>query len=541
MATRSTAAVAAVALVLLAFSPATSVSAQQVPVVQLRVQEPARGALDPDLVGFNWRAGGEAVAPLRPGLVRSFAVRLARISPSPDVVDFTAADAELDAVEATGATPLAVLIERPPWDPGAGSPGYERVVEAVIRHYLVQRPAAGHLPVWFESGNEPEFPPTAHGQLPQDLAADVAAQVRALVRVESDTGLSATYGGPGALFADAVLAAMFVAAARGAGRVPDFVSWHTYSNAPMLGPDGPEDRSSPAALAAWEALHGTNPAASPVVLGAGIDVMRATIEALMLPGERPPALIITEWNLSPGGFDHRNDTHVGAAHTVAALIEMQAHGLDGATFFAAVDRHCANPDVNPSGATFCGDWGTASAVGERKPVWHAFELWQAMTGPTRALDGADPAAGLWALATDDPATSTMRVLAASFSVSLPTDRRLRIEVSSADGERSAQLRRIDAGHPDGAWEPTQALAAGSRVIEVDLPANSVVLVEVAAASPTPRSPDGAGDTTRLGEPATSRGLPATGASRWPASVGALALAAFVASRRLLHRSRRARG
>jgi hypothetical protein len=519
-------------LALLALAAAMpTASSQEAPLTELRVSDVAGPALAPELVGFNWRAGGEAVTPLRPGLVRSFGVHLAHISPSPGVLDFAAADAELDAVEATGATPLVVLIERPPWDPGAGSPGYEQVVEAVVRHYVVDRPAAHHRPPWFESGNEPEFPPTSHGQLPPELAADVAAQARAVARVEADTGRAATYGGPGALFADPVIAAAFVGGARDAGRVPNFVSWHTYPNAPLLGPDGPEDRSSPAAVAAWEALHGTNPLASPAILGAGIDVMRAAVDAAMLPGEDSPALLITEWNLSSGGFDHRHDTYVGAAHTIGSLIEMHAHALDGSTFFAAVDRHCSSPDVNPQGATFCGDWGTASAAGIRKPVWHAFELWQAMAGPTHAVEGADPSAGLWALAANDPATRTTRLLAASFSVSQPADRRLHITLEAGTGARTVVTRRIDASHSDGVAEAATTLAGGASVVEVALPANAVVLVEIHQGGAPGRgsSVDAKGATG-------DHPLAATGASSWNAAIGALAVAAVLGSRALRRRA-----
>jgi hypothetical protein len=513
----------AAAFALLAVLALPSVAAQEAPTTALRVNDIAGPALAPELVGFNWRAGGAAVTPLRPGLVRTFAVRLARISPEPGVLDFTAADAELDAIEATGATPLVVLIERPPWDSTAGSPGYEAVVEAVLRHYLIDRPEAHQRAVWFESGNEPEFPPTSHGQLPIDLASDVAAQVRAVMRVEAGTGISVTYGGPGALFADPAIATAFIAAARSAGRVPDFVSWHTYPNAPMLGPDGPEDRSSPAAVAVWEALHGTNPAASPSVLGAGIDVMRAAVAGAMLGSEEAPALLITEWNLSSGGFDRRHDTHVGAAHTIASLIEMHTRGLDGSTFFAAVDRHCSNAEVNPEGAMFCGDWGTASATGVRKPVWHAFELWQTMTGPTRAVKGADPGAGLWALAAGDPETGATRILAASFSVAQPTERRLRIDITATDADRTVRTRRIDAGTSAGAPEEAHKLAAGTGVIEVMLPANSVVLVEVApVASARPEAA-----ATTAGRP---QALAATGAAPWTATVGVLAALVAVISR-----------
>jgi hypothetical protein len=524
--------VAAVAvLALLAFITAP---ARAAPVtVDLQLDATAGPPIEPRLVGFNWRAGGQAVAPLHPGLVRSFAVRLARISPAPGVLDFSAGDAELDAVEATGAIPMIVLIERPPWDAGAGSAGYELVVEAVLRHYLVTRPAAGHRPVWVESGNEPEFPPTSHGQLPQELADDVAAQVRALVRVETGAGVHARYGGPGALFADPAIAALFVAAARNAGRVPDFVSWHAYPNAPLLGPDGPEDRSSPEAVAVWQALHGINPVASPTILGAGIDVMRAAVTAAMLPGEPTPELLITEWNTSSGGLDRRNDTPVGAAHTVGSLIEMHTRGLDGSTFFAAVDRHCSDPAVNPTGATFCGDWGTASASGVHKPVWHAFDLWQTMAGPTRSVAGADPNAGLWAIAADDARTSTTRVLAASFSVSQPVDRTLRIALPAAAVPRNARVRHIDTAHPSAAAERLAPLGAGATSVDVDLPANSVVLLELEAAT-SAQVPA----LAALPAPGSAAPLPATGPSEASGPLGALGIALGVAVCWLLGAARR---
>ena len=508
-------------------------------VVELHVGAAVGPPITSGLVGFNWRVGGEAVTALRPALVRSFAVRLARISPAPGILDFSASDAELDAVEATGATALAVLIERPPWDPGVGSAGYEQVIEAVFRRYLVERPAGGHRPVWFESGNEPEFPPTSHGQLPHELAGDVAAQVRALARVEAASGVAATYGGPGALFADPAIAGAFVAAARSAGRLPNFVSWHAYPNAPLLGPDGPEDRSSPAAVAVWQALHGVNPVASPLVLGAGIDVMRSAVAAGLLPGERPPALLITEWNISSGGFDRRNDTPTAGAHTIGSLIEMQTRGLAGSTFFAAVDRHCSNPDVNPAGATFCGDWGTASASGTRKPVWHAFALWQAMTGSTRTVDGADATAGLWALAAAD--ATTVRVIAASFSVSQPADRRLRISVQPSTAARTVRVRRIDASHLTGETTVAPALAAGASAVDIDLPANAVALVEVTdtpTRAPAATSPPGAAQN---GAAPPGSQLPATGPRHPSIGTGLLALTAALALGALGRRVRRRPG
>jgi hypothetical protein len=504
-------AVAFVALVaiLIGVTPARG---QESSAVNIEVGASDGPPVDSRLIGFNWRAGGEAVAGLQPAFIRSFGVHLARVSPSPGVLDFAAPDGELNAIEATGARPIVVLIERPPWDPSAGSPGYEEVVGAVVRHYAVDRPTAGHRAAWFESGNEPEFPPTSHGQLPTEFAADVAAQVRAIATVESASRTAVTYGGPGALFADPLVAAAFIAAARTAGHLPDFISWHAYSNAPLLGPDGPEDRSNPAALAAWQLLHGTNPVASPSVLGIGIDVMRTATTAAVLPGEPQPALLITEWNLSSGGLDYRHDSSVGAAHTIGALIEMQQRGLDGATFFAAVDRHCSDPAVNPGRALYCGDWGTASADGRRKPTWYAFELWRTMAGRSRAVQGADAGAGLWALATHDPATATTRVLVASFSVTQPTARVLRIAVGAAGVDRAVRIRRIDDEHAD-AIATSATLPAGAAVVAVTLPANAAVLVEV-------------GRVAVVSPPDALPRLPTTGATTaagWAAVAGSAAL------------------
>jgi hypothetical protein len=432
-----------------------------------------RAALGPavngDLGGFNWRTGGGVIAPLHPHVVRSFAVRLASISPRPDVYDFRAADAEVDAIEQTGATPMLVIIERPTWSSKAGSSGYQEAIAGVLRHFAVERPAGGHIQPWFESGNEPEFPPTSHGEMPWELQADVRAQVHALLEVEHWVGRRFVYGGPGALFADPAVAAAFVTVARKAGRLPDFVSWHAYSNAPLLGPDGPEDPTKPASLF-WRVDHGSNPVASPTVLGEGVDVVGAAVAAGLRPGEAMPALIVTEWNLSSGGLDHRHDTYEGAAHALASLIEMQGHGLSAATFFTSVDRHCADPAHNPSGADACGDWGTATISGQRKPVWFAFDLWNRMAGRTVAVAGDDPASGFWALASGDG--TTLRILLVSFSSSVRTQRRVTLDglgPSTGDGT----IRRIDPSHPDGAPE---ALAAGQR--EIDLPANSAALVEL---------------------------------------------------------------
>ncbi len=406
----------------------------------------ARGAINRDLVGFNWRAGGSAVAPLQPRLVR-FDLRFSQIAPAPGVFDFGAADAAFDAIEATGATALAIGIERPPWANGAGSAGYEAAWREAVRHFTVDRVAAGHRAVWFESGNEPEFPPTSHGQFLTDLVADGAAQARAVRAVEQAHGVKVTWGGPGSLIPDPVATLLLATGARIGGRLPDFVSWHQYTNLPFLGPDAPEDTSSPLALGVWQLLKGTNPVADPAMLGLGAQVARLSAQIAGLPRAK---LLLTEWNLSSGGLDRRNDTSAGAAHATAALTVLQDARIDGAMFFAAVDRHCTSPAP-------CGDWGTATTGGVRKPVWWAFAAWNELARGRRvAVSGG-------AIASRDG--ETVRVLLSNFS---PSGGRARA-ITLAGLPGSGTIRRIDSGHDGSAVEPFSGTG-------VELPANGVALL-----------------------------------------------------------------
>jgi len=487
--------------------------------VSLTVDPTVTGAaINPDLVGFNWRSGGEAVAPLEPAVVRTFAVRLGRVAPAPGVYDFSAADAEVDAVEAAGAIPMLVVIERPTWANQAGSVGYEAVWREVVRHYLVDRVAQGHVAPWFESGNEPEFPPTSHGQTLTDLPSDVAAQARAITAVEEANGVHATWGGPGALFADPPAIEAFLDGAAIGGRDPQFVSWHAYTNQPLLGPDGAEGDPDPLTTLVSEALGGANPIASPRIFGVGTDLMRAQVAAHDF--DTPPELWVTEWHLSSGGLDLRHDTHEGAAHTLAGLIEFQRAGTDGTTFFAAVDRHCDDP------ADLCGDWGTATASGRRKPVWSGFDWWQRLAGTTVRVGGDDPVAGLWAIGSLG-ADGALRLLVSSFSVSQPTDRTITVDLGGFSS-RVARVRLIDPTHTGNEEAPVSVPVMDGSVT-FDLRANSAALLDVA---PAPILGPGAdGDDAFEGSGSSDR-LPATG-RQLPMAAAISMLAAGLAIRRLL--------
>jgi hypothetical protein len=309
------------------------------------------------------------------------------------------------------------------------------------------------------------------------------------------------------LFADLVTLELFATSGATAGRTPDFLSWHSYTNQPLLGPDGSEF-SDPASEAAYEALKGSNPAAGPVIIGLSTDLVKLIASGFTAPDGEPPDAVLTEWNLSSGGLDLRNDTHVGAAHTLGSLVELQTHGADAATFFASVDRHCPQAVDGPDPT--CGDWGTATADGVRKPVWWAFSWWHRMAGTIVPLTGTAPEDGFWAFATRDG--STLRVLLTSFSVADPKARTVRIEGAGATGT-------VEHLQPDGPAPPTSSPFDGV----VALAPNDAVLVEIPlAVHETSSAP------TPAAEPVAVSQLPATGGRSTLVGASLLGLAALLA-------------
>lgn len=430
------------------------------------------GSVNHDLGGFNRRDGVEAVGPLDPSLIRLWSVDFSKITDAPGSFDWSVSDAEIDQIWAMGAAPLIVFVGRPPWAPDAGSAGYEQAVTEAMQRYGVERRPAVSPPAWFESGNEPEFPPTSHGQLVHDVPLDAAAQARAVHAVE-EAGGEVVWGGPGALFADFVTIESFAAAGAAVGRTPDYLSWHTYTNQPLLGPDGAEF-DDPASAAAYEVAKGTNPLATPRIIGISADLVELMAAPFTAPDGEPPDAVLTEWHLSSGGLDLRHDTAEGAAHTVGGLIELQAAGAGAATFFSSVDRHCDQPSDAPD--PMCGDWGTASADGVRKPVWWAFDWWRQFDGDVIGLGGAAPEDGLWAVAARND--DTIGVLVASFSVADPIDRH--IELAPGAGIGAAKLWRLAESGP----QPPTVEPLDPGAIAFDLPANRTVFIELTLAPPT---------------------------------------------------------
>jgi hypothetical protein len=420
------------------------------------------GSLNRELVGFGWHPGGpplDAVAPLHPHVVRIDA-SLQDVSTGPDEPLVLEPLLEgVAAVRAIGAEPLVILSYLPAWlgepvafgrDPTRVRPAdldaWEDVVHDVVLA-LATAPAPAHR---FEAWNEPDVP-LFWQDTPAAWVDTVERSARAVAAVERETGVDLAFGGPATAFPDPAYLVPFLARFRDPALPLDFVSWHYYGNYPFLGPDGAE-------FAVTEPVHPVvgrrNPVASPASYPPQVAFVRElTATALAGSGRPAPELVLDEWNLSAGGLDVRHDGVEGAAFAAGVLVELQAAGLDAAAFYRAADT---------TGVP--GGHGAVAVDGTRKPVWWTFDLWQQLRPVRVAVDGADRANRLWAVATTDG--RTVAVLVAAFE---GVERRVRVDFGAP--VRRATARRADGSRP-------AALDADGTVVELDLAPSDVVLVEL---------------------------------------------------------------
>ena len=453
--------IALVAVVLAVAAPAGRAATTTVTV---DVASPV-GRIQRSLGGLNWSPGrGDTVADLRPPLMRLDAY-LDKASPTPDVLDLSEVHRHLADVRAIGAEPLVILSYMPPWlgepraygrDPTRIAPADMQAWEDLV-YRAVRELATADAPAYrFEAWNEPDVP-VFWQDLPTAWVDTVERTARAVARVERDTGLDLQFGGPATAMPDPVYLAAFLERFRDPTLPLDFVSWHYYGNYPFLGPDGREPIVPSELDPAFLVVGRQNPVASPSSYGEQIDLMRQWTAAALAGSERPmPALVLDEWNLSAAGWDKRHDTNEGAAFAAATLIEMQDADLDAAAYFRAADVHGV-----------AGEHGLVTMDGTRKPAWWTFDLWRRLAWQQVAVSGAQPADGLWAVASRRKGAAT--VLLASFSASRPTDRTIDVDVTAAD-YRKAVVRRLDGS-------ASRASVVDGRVT-VDLPAQSAVFIEL---------------------------------------------------------------
>jgi hypothetical protein len=254
------------------------------------------------------------------------------------------------------------------------------------------------------------------------------------------------------------------------GISPDFVSWHYYGNYPFVGPDGPEPGFPPQA---YPALAHNNPLGGVAEFPIGIEVMRKTVSTALAGTGWTPALIIDEWNISAGGFDHRNDTYEAAAFDAGVLTEFQRESLDRSALFISKDAYFGSTFPCKTNA---GDWGIVSCAGIRKPAWWTFWLWNRLAPSIVATTGSSTLDGLWATAARDD-DRRVTVMLASYLQSGARSHKVMISFTGLTGPMSVEVWRLDRSYANAA-SPAQTLSlAGSR-LQLDLPANSVAFLEL---------------------------------------------------------------
>lgn len=411
--------------------------------VVVRADVPS-GASNQELTGVGWNTGTlDGVAGLEPHQVRIDA-SLQSAAPSPGVLDLTRVKEQVAAVRAIGAEPLVGLWYMPRWlgeplaagrDPMLVAPYDFDVWEALIRDVVRELATAPEPAIRFEVWNEPDSP-----IFWQDTPAafyEVAIRThRAVAAVAAETGLPLEIGGPAATFPDPPFMLGYLAALRNAGVPLDFVSWHYYGNYPFLGPDGAEATIPEPARPITLVWGQRNPATTPAIYGVGVELVRALTDSALAGSALYPRLMITEWNLSAGGHDVRNDSNVGAAFDAATLIDMERSGLDAADFYRA---------SNSPSETRPGDWGLVRADGSPKPAWWIFRAWLETAGEVLPIEGDDPAGGLWARATASP--GRIDVLLASFVATGGSARDVTVSLAGACAG-SAEVRALSEASSD---------------------------------------------------------------------------------------------
>ncbi|MCC7077186.1 MAG: hypothetical protein IT198_08685 [Acidimicrobiia bacterium] len=384
-----------------------------------------------------------------------------------------------ECLAAPGGLRLFGPTRRPPADPAL----WEAAVAELTGTLVSDRVQRGAVPVrYFETWNEPDWFPFYDGTLTQFVHGIFLPEARVVVAEEARSGVDLRFGACSCFFADDRWIDTLIAAAESRGLPLDFVSWHYYANVPFLGPDGLEPFAGPEFLPIYRILGRRNPFANPSVYE-----QQARRYRTRYPGRE---LIMSEWNLSSGGFDRRNDTHEGAAFVTATLIAMARGGLDGATLFRLTDHWTHDASGRPL-PILKGDWGLIDLTGTPKPTWHAAAAWGSL--PDRLVEtvSPDPArSGVWAIAARDPSTGRTVVLAASFSALAPHAHRLKLVLHGVDAASSdITLRRIDSNHTGADAPTTVARAAAdepgaarghgtSTTFDLDLPRQSVLVVEV---------------------------------------------------------------
>lgn len=452
--------------------------------IRVRADQPL-GAANTALAGVGWNVGDlELISPLSPESVRIDS-HLRAVSPGPEELRLDDLLSRVERVRALGAEPLVILYDMPTWlgaprvadcvppplvsecSPNRVAPSdfdvWEQLIEDVVRVLALAPAPALRFEVW----NEPDLFVFWHDTREAFLET-VLRTHRAVARVAAETGLALEVGGPAVSFfplaapgAAAEVAAAYVRAVTEADLPLHFVSGHWYANSPRLGPDGNEGFVTDDLYAL---VSGVNPRTTPESFADRIRELRSALAPLEARGVPLPKLVIDEWNLSPGGFDLRHDSHVGAAFVAGSLIVMEREGLDRADFYRA------------AAGSRPGDWGLVDPNGERKPSWWVLRAWQQIEGERLGVEGGTPESGLWFRAVADE--DEIHVLIASFVATGGETTSIELEIGESTGR--ATIRILDSQSSD--FETARVLPASDGVYRLRVPAESVHWITVARTS-----------------------------------------------------------
>jgi hypothetical protein len=453
------ASLAGVAIVVLGPSPAIGAGPVRAHVAVAAGQ--SLGPTNPALRGMVWNTGPiDGVIPLQPAGIRIDA-SLQNASTGPGQLDLSSLLGKISEVRRAGAEPLVILSYMPRWlantapgdprDPTRVAPRdldtWQQLIEQVVQGVAAVPGGARRFEVW----NEPNLP--VFWEDSQAAFIQMAIRTHAAVAaVKARTGLPLEVGGPATVFPDVSWIVPYKTATTAAGLPPAFITWHWYFT---IGQDGNEGMIPDAA---YNAIRGhDNPFNSPAAFGPQIALMRGLLG-------NDTKLMIDEWNVAAGGYDHRHDTQSGAAYQAGALTEMERAGLDAAFLYRAVD--------DPSDRGRIGDWGLVDSSGQPKPAWWVFDAFHRTDGTRVQTSGDDSLHGFWARATRGP--GRVDLILSSFSLTQPTPRTVDVNVS---GFRAAcaTVQTIDTPNGSFAGGPETSVTGH---ITVRVPSPSVVWVHL---------------------------------------------------------------
>ncbi len=323
----------------------------------------------------------EQLKPLRPQVIRLFVMEFYDLLPSRDRYNWEKLDRELEAIVATGATPLPALCMKPAvlfplLDEKVVHPAryedWDRFIEQLVRHVNVERKFG--VKYW-EVGNEVDIGERGGCPYLFDPAGYVeyyTHTVNAILRGDP----SAKVGGPALGYHDDPIGDALLAHAA-AGKAPlHFFSFHTYSN----------DLS---------------------VFRKRIRDVRARIAAY--PQLREVETNLDEWNMSLG--EPVADPAYQPAFVLAVSRLMLDEGLTRAQYYQISDYFLNADDFvrilsAPRLRTTLRQWndmpiylGLFDQHGRLRPTYHAFRLLAQIRGQRWRVSGID--AGLGGLAAEN--------------------------------------------------------------------------------------------------------------------------------------------